>query len=83
LASSSTSADRPQVGSDANPETDAGRIIAIVMMLVGIGFVAILTAAAAERFMASRRELSDEGHELHERLDEIMRRLDAIERRRP
>jgi hypothetical protein len=28
-----------------------GRIITIVVMLVGIGFVAMLTAAAAERFM--------------------------------
>jgi hypothetical protein len=48
-------------------------------MLVGIGFIAILTAAAAERFMASRREVAEARHELHERLDEILRRLDAIE----
>lgn len=33
--------------------TTAGRIIAV--MLVGIGFVTILTAAAAERFMRAHR----------------------------
>jgi voltage-gated potassium channel len=34
---------------DIQPESDGGRVIAIIVMLVGIGFVAILTAAAAER----------------------------------
>jgi hypothetical protein len=51
-------------------------------MLVGIGFVAMLTAAAAERFMRSRREADTERAELHERLDEVLRRLDRIERDR-
>src|SRR3954466_9785125 len=49
---------------DVSPQTNAGRAIAIVVMLVGIGFVAILTAAAADRFMASRREASEERHEV-------------------
>ena len=35
---------------DTYPTTSSGRGIAIVVMLVGIGFVAVLTAAAAERF---------------------------------
>lgn len=39
---------------------DTGRIIASVVMLVGIGFVAILTAAAPDRFVATRREESAE-----------------------
>jgi voltage-gated potassium channel len=52
--------------------TDAGRMIAIVVMSVGIGFVAIITAAAAERFMEGRHERE----ELREKLDEILRRLD-------
>jgi hypothetical protein len=34
--------------------TDDWRIIAICQMVTGIGFVAILTAAAAERFVRSR-----------------------------
>jgi voltage-gated potassium channel len=52
--------------------TDAGRVIAVVVMAIGIGFVAIITAAAAERFMAGQRERD----ELREKLDEILRRLD-------
>jgi len=38
---------------DLSPHTGAGKIIAVVVMLVGIGFVAVLTAAVAERFLAS------------------------------
>jgi voltage-gated potassium channel len=63
---------------DIGPQTDAGRAIAMAVMLVGIGFVAILTAAAAERFMRSRRE--EERH-IAAQLDEIVARLDAMERR--
>lgn len=66
---------------DITPKTDGGRVIAIVVMLVGIGFVAILTAAAAERFIAGRREMmAEERRELRERLDEIITRLDRMER---
>jgi hypothetical protein len=39
-------------------------------MLVGIGFVAVLTAAAAERFMRGREAEAQRG-ELHDRLAEI------------
>lgn len=40
---------------DTYPHTDAGRVIAIVVMLVGIGFIAILAAAAAGRFLHPAR----------------------------
>jgi voltage-gated potassium channel len=36
--------------------TDGGRIIAICLMVTGVCFVAVLTAAAAERFVRPRRE---------------------------
>ena len=42
---------------DTFPQTDPGRIIAIVVMFVGIGFIAVLTAAAAERFLRVQREV--------------------------
>jgi voltage-gated potassium channel len=57
--------------------TDAGRIIGICLMVTGIGFVAVLTAAAAERFVRPRR---DEVRAVEARLDEILRRLDELER---
>ena len=63
---------------DIGPVTDAGRAIAVPVMLVGIGFVAILAAAAAQRFMRSRGE--EERH-IREQLDEVIARLEAIEGR--
>jgi voltage-gated potassium channel len=67
---------------DVSPATTGGRVIAIVVMIVGIGFVAVLTAAAAERFVRARRADSSELVAVHKRLDEIVARLDAMERRR-
>lgn len=43
---------------DIYPHTDLGRLIAMAVMVVGIGFIAILTAALAERFLA--REVEEE-----------------------
>src|SRR4051812_15152899 len=71
---------------DTYPRTEAGRAIALVVMLVGIGFVAVLTAAAAERFMrgreaeAQRAELHERLEEIHGSLEEISGRLAALER---
>lgn len=68
---------------DLSPQTDAGRIIAIVVMLVGIGFIAILTAAAAERFLRVQRQERADLQRVEQRLDQIVARLDSIERQRP
>jgi voltage-gated potassium channel len=68
------------VGYGPAPRTVPGRVIAIVVMLVGIGFIAVLTAAAAERFMRGR-EAEAQRAELHERLEEIAARLAAMEDR--
>lgn len=61
-----------------NPKTDAGRVIAIVVMVVGIGFVALVTAAAAERFIRSQRQ---EEERIEEHLMAMNERLAAIESR--
>ncbi len=37
---------------DLYPHTDGGRVLAMLLMVVGIGFVAVLTGAIAERFVA-------------------------------
>jgi voltage-gated potassium channel len=37
---------------DLSPTTTGGRVLAAVVMIVGIGFVAIVTGAVAERFLA-------------------------------
>lgn len=67
---------------DSYPRTDEGRVIAIIVMLVGIGFIAVLTAAAAERFMRAQRAERRELEGVERQLEEVLRRLDAIERSR-
>lgn len=66
---------------DTYPATTGGRLVAIVVMLVGIGFVAVLTAAAAERFTRTHRETEADRAELSARLNGLARQLEAIERR--
>jgi hypothetical protein len=41
---------------DISPHTGLGRVIAVGVMVVGIGFVAFLTAAVAQRFVAQIEE---------------------------
>jgi voltage-gated potassium channel len=64
---------------DEYPRTTGGRLIAIAIMLVGIGFVAILTAAAADRFLRQRREDDEEHQAVMQRLDEISARLARLD----
>ncbi|MGH2942502.1 MAG: potassium channel family protein [Solirubrobacteraceae bacterium] len=63
---------------DVSPQTDAGRVVAIVVMLVGIGFIAVLTAAAASRFLREQRAEAMALEAVERRLDEVLRRLDAM-----
>jgi voltage-gated potassium channel len=60
---------------DISPQTDVGRIIAIVVMFAGIGFVALLTAALAQTVIGTRS--TDPA--VVERLDAIASRLDRLE----
>lgn len=76
-------------GESANVHTDAGRAIAIVLMLTGIGVFSVLTAAVAQRFVASREvpeaqaraaALSEGERAIMARLDELSTRLNGVER---
>lgn len=64
---------------DYTPRTDLGRVIAIGVMGIGIGFVAVLTAAAANRFVRAGHQAEEEREQILERLDSIAERLDAFE----
>lgn len=74
---------------DEFPLTTLGRVVAMGLMLVGIGFIAILTGAIAERFLSGQiEEVADEVEEtfateteLLEELRAIRSRLDRIEGR--
>jgi voltage-gated potassium channel len=61
---------------DIAPKTDAGRAIGIMVTVVGIAFITLLTAAAAERYI----EKAAKDAKIDAHLQEISTRLDAIER---
>jgi voltage-gated potassium channel len=69
---------------DLSPQTGAGKALASAVMLVGIGFVAILTGAIAERFLKpdiGREAVQAEatGEVLLTKLGEVEARLTALE----
>jgi voltage-gated potassium channel len=69
------------VGYGGFPETDTGRAIAIAVMFVGIGFVALLTAFVADRFIKRdvEPEVMGREDELMAKLSEISDRLERVE----
>jgi voltage-gated potassium channel len=67
-------------GSNVEVTTTAGRVIAVVLMLTGIGVFSIMTGAIAQHFLASRtQELSQGERAIMDRLDELAGHLHRIE----
>jgi len=67
---------------DELPLTTLGRVVAMALMLIGIGFVAILTGAVAERFLAGEiEEVADEVEEAAATEVELLAELRAIRSR--
>ena len=72
---------------DVTPAAVSGRIVATIVMLQGIAFLAIVTAAitstfvarATKAFQADRDEEMTELRQLDARFDELDRRLDRLE----
>jgi voltage-gated potassium channel len=64
---------------DIAPETDGGRVIAMAIMLVGIGFVALLTAFIADRFVHQQKEVAVREDQILAELSEIRSRLEGLE----
>ena len=67
---------------DHVPATIAGRLVAAFVMLVGIGFLTVITAAITSTFVArARRELAPSGAPTAtaEQLQQIAARLERIE----
>jgi len=68
---------------DDVPVSDLGRILAAVVMLLGIGFVTVITASITGAFVARSR--SDRQHEVeqetdqHHEFERIHERLERIE----
>ncbi len=56
---------------DISPQTVTGRIVAIVLMVVGIGFLAVLTATISSHFVKAERQ------EEHAGIAEALARIEA------
>jgi voltage-gated potassium channel len=61
---------------DVSPATTEGRVIAVVLMLAGIGVIGVFTASLASLFV--EHEKTDPFAELNARLDRLERKLDSI-----
>jgi voltage-gated potassium channel len=65
---------------DHVPTTKLGQIVAAGVMLLGIGFVTVITAAITSSFVTRRREeLADDGSSTTDQLSLINERLERIE----
>jgi voltage-gated potassium channel len=61
---------------DVTPKTSLGRIIAGTLMLIGIGFFALVTGAIAQRFLSTEIEEAADGVEATEA--EILAQISAL-----
>lgn len=71
-------------GSNIEVTTTAGRVLAIVLMLTGIGVFSIITGAVAQHFLSTSppnvaTRLSEGEKAIMARLDELAARLDGME----
>jgi voltage-gated potassium channel len=66
---------------DVVPRSTAGRLVATLVMLFGIGFLTVITASIASTFIEqARRHIRGSTYdELSTQLDQISARLDGIE----
>lgn len=73
------------LGSSVHPTTTGGEIVSAIVLIVGIGFVALLTGAVAQRFLGP--QIADAETELERpsleatlhRLDELQAQMHAME----
>ena len=68
---------------DIYPTTALGRIVAAVVMTAGIGFVALLTGALAQRFLyggSGGAEPSPDESEMKHKLDELSNQIAELQK---
>ena len=66
---------------DFHPETGEGQVLAAVVMLVGIGFVAVVTGAIAQRFVVTEDTVTEGNRETMELQEAMLAKLDALHTR--
>jgi voltage-gated potassium channel len=64
---------------DIYPTTPLGRVVATVVMTAGIGFVALLTGALAQRFLYGENGAADPGRaELEQKIDDLSHQISEL-----
>jgi voltage-gated potassium channel len=64
---------------DIYPRTAMGRVVATVVMTTGIGFVALLTGALAQRFLYGENGSTDPGRaELEQKIEDLSHRISEL-----
>lgn len=63
---------------DLYPESNAGRILAVAVMIIGIGFVAILTANIASYFVEKDKNKENEDQDKKDKNQLILERLEEL-----
>jgi voltage-gated potassium channel len=63
---------------DVSPVTAEGRLIAVALMVVGIGFIGVFTATITSLFLEPSRATEDQRALDNERLARIEQKLDAL-----
>jgi voltage-gated potassium channel len=66
---------------DVVPHNDSGRFVGVVLMVAGVGFLAVVTGSIAAAFTqaALRREPGARGDPLASRIDELIARVERLE----
>lgn len=63
---------------DISPATNSGRIIAAMLMLVGIGFVGMLTGTIATYFLSDKKRAKSYRNEVIETMQEKLNNFDSL-----
>ena len=63
---------------DVPPKTPLGKVIACILMVVGIGFFALITGAVAQRFLST--EIEEVGEEIEASEAEILEQIEVLGR---
>jgi voltage-gated potassium channel len=66
------------MGSEIYPHTTEGRIVAIVILVLGVGYVAVLTGALTQFFVRAMHAEVDEGADLGTRIDALSREIASL-----
>lgn len=64
---------------DISPQTPLGRIAAILLMFLGIGFIGILTSTITEYFNSEKDSKEDEIKNLHQKIDSLIKKVESLE----